>query len=185
MPIIDGVSRKQLQRRALAALMDADTLARGRVFEPRDWPTDPEEFPMLLVSTPEERKVGVYPGQLEFNTTITLVVLGRVVGDDGDQVNEMLDTLSDQIEDALMLAPSFAGVIQQFQTIETKMIISAESEEHIGEIALVFDVTVFQVFGVTEFEPLRSVRSTITDGRHGETLAETNAVTAKPDPDEE
>lgn len=175
MPVIDGITRRQVQQRALAALMDAETLAQDRIYEPRDWPTDPAMFPVLLVSTPTDRKVGIYPGQFEFTTTISIAVIGRVIGAAPDEVNDTLDLLSLQVEDALMLSPVFAQDIQQFSSITTSSVVNAQGKNHIGEIGIVFDLVVFQVFGQTKSEPLRNVKSKITDAVTGETLTRANA----------
>jgi hypothetical protein len=160
MPLVDGISRKALEVAALEALIDANTLAAGRVYEPRDWPTRPELFPLLIVTAPRERKMNFFPGQPAFTTTISLVVVGRVMAPTSEAAYEDLDTLSGQIEDALMFTPSFASAIQQFASIDTQMTVSAEGKHQIGEIGVTFDLVVYQAFG-PRGTPLVDVASTL------------------------
>ena len=159
--LVEGISRRQLQAAAIETLRAADTLAADRVFEPRDWPTKPDLFPVLLVQAPRDRKKGLLPGQLQFDTTITLVVVGRVWGTDPDAINESLDVLAAQIENALMLTEGFALAIQQFVTIETQSVVSAEAKQQIGELGMTFELEVYQAFG-PEGVPLTNVTGTLT-----------------------
>jgi hypothetical protein len=182
MALIDGISRKQLAAEAVGALLDAQTMALDKVFEPRDWPTSPAEFPMILVSAPVDRKVGVFPGQLEFNTTITLVVVGRVMGPTAEEVGRMLETFSGQIEEALMLSERLVRNIQQFVTIETRSVVDATGRNHIGEFGMTLDLAVFQVFGPTEAVPLRQVLSTIPDKTTGGVLVAAGVTVPQTDP---
>jgi hypothetical protein len=162
MPLFDGISRKQLQQLAMDTLTQAATLASDRVYEPRDWPTDPSMFPILLISAPRDKKIGMYPGQATFTTTISLVVVGRVVGATAEDANAQVDELSEQIEDALLTNPAFIGVIQQFVTIETQTVVDAQSRDHIGEIGMTFELEIFQSYGPVGV-PLIDVRGTITN----------------------
>jgi hypothetical protein len=160
MPLYDGISRKGLQEVAIAALIRANTMAGERVFEPRDWPTRPELFPVLLVQTPMESKTSQFPGLLQFDTVIHLVVVGRVVGKSAEAVNQQLDVFSGQVEEALMLDPEFSRAIQQILSIETRITVSAESKNQIGEFGVTFEVQVYQAFGA-DGEPLESTLVTM------------------------
>jgi len=161
MPLLDGISRKGMEAAALEALVAANTLAANRVYEPRDWPTDPKLFPLLMVQVPRERKASLYPGMMEFNTTMTLVVVGRVTAATPEAAYDDLDLLAGQIEDALMFTPSFVGAIQQFLGIETQTTVSAEGKQHIGEIGMSLDLVVYQGFGPPGTIALTDVVSTL------------------------
>ena len=149
MPLIDGLSRKQMRLLALQALIRAGTMAGDRVYEPRDWPTDPEFFPMLLVSTPRERKVPLHAGQLSFTTTVGLVVVGRLLGSMAETAEDDLDLFSDQVMEALSLDPDFNVGIQQFAAIATQSVVTAEGKYHVGEFGMSFELTFYQSYGPT------------------------------------
>lgn len=175
MALVDGIARRFLQQQTLEALKDARTLAADRVFEPHPWPTDPKLFPLLLVQVPIDRKTGVYPGQLEFNTTLTMVITGRVTGAGPEETNQQLDQLEEEILNAVMLDLRITRHVQQFVSINTSVVVSAEGKSYRGEIAISFDLAVFQVYGQIEAEPLKLVRGTLTRGVDGQFLAESGA----------
>lgn len=170
--IVDGITRKRLQELAIKTLLDADTFARDRVFEARDWPTRPELFPMLLVQTPRDRKISLGRGIIQFNTTITLVVVGRMVGAHPDEVNQGLDLLAGQVEDALLCTPEFVQNIQQFTVVSTETVVTSAGKQHVGEIGMSFECEIYQSFGPNHGVPLKGVRGEIT-GANG-TLATVN-----------
>ena len=165
--LVDGISRKGLQLLAQQVLIAAQTLAGANVFEPRAWPSRPEDLPMLLLQTPGDRKVSMFPGQPVFTTTITLVVVGRVASLNEIDANQALDTLAGQIEDALLVSPQIAAAVQQFSTIETKTVVSADGKYFIGEIGMTLEIVVYQAFGPSG-DPLTNVTGTIhPDGTIG------------------
>jgi hypothetical protein len=182
MPLIDGVSRRQLQNLAIETLIGANTLAGNRVFEPRDWPTRPELFPMLMVQTPRDRKVSLGRGIRQFNTTITLAVIGRIQAVNQEAANEGIDLLSDQIEEALLTTTAFSSNIQQFTAIDTQSVVTADGKQIVGEIGMIFECEIYQVWGPTGV-PLVGVQATITNGPAGETLAATK-ITLSPPPEQ-
>lgn len=170
--LIDGISRKDLAQLAMATIVAANTLAGKRVYEPRDWPTRPELFPMLLIQAPTDRKVSLGRGIPQFNTTITLTVVGRAVGLSPEEVSKSLDLLSTQIEDALLCTTAFVENIQQFASVTTTSVVSAEAKQHIGEIGMQFEIEVYQMYGPDDGDPLEKIELDITDSMTGEQLAE-------------
>ena len=178
MPLVDGISRKQLQFLAIKALLDANTLAGNRVFEARAWPTRPEEFPLVMLQTPRDRKVSLGRGIRQFNTTITLAVVGRVLAVNEDAANEGLDLLSGQIEDALLTNLEFSSNVQQFTTIDTQAVVVADGKQIIGEIGMTLECEVYQAWGPTGV-PLIGVQGTIAS--NGGTLATAQVNLSPPD----
>ena len=144
--LIDGISRRGLQERLIEALKGR-TMAGTRVFEPAPWPTTPDLFPMILAQVPSEVKRSLYPGLLEFNTTMTLVVIGRLMADTPEKANADLDQISEEIEGAIMLLPNFADAVQQFASISTQSVVNSDGRNHIGEVALTVEVVVYQAYG--------------------------------------
>lgn len=170
MPLLDGLSRKQVQELAITTLRDANTLAGLRVYAPMDWPTKPELFPLLLVQIPQERKVAIARGPTSFLTTMTLLVVGRIAHLDQGVVEACCETLAAQVEDALISTTSFIENIQQFPLIETQMVVTSDAKYQIGEIGVRFEVEIPQLYGPTGV-PLIGVRGAVADQISGETLA--------------
>jgi len=145
--LVDGISRSQLRQMAIAALLAAQTSAGNSVFGWADWPTDPKLFPMLLVSTPRERKVSQFPGTFMFDSTISLVVVGRVVAAMPALAGAAMELLQEQITDAFCLDPSMNHAIQQYTVVEATTALSSEAKQHVGELMMTFDMVVYQEYG--------------------------------------
>jgi hypothetical protein len=178
MPLVDGISRKNLELLAIKTLVGAKTMAFTRVFSPHPWPTKPEFFPAIIVQAPFERKIAIGRGIKQFNTTIRLVVVARVWQISAEQAQSDLDLISGQIEEALLCTNEFANNVQQFTTIETQSVVNADSRDFIGEVGLSIECEVYQVFAPAGV-PLLGVSATITNGPSGETMA-TAKVTFPP-----
>lgn len=144
--LIDGITRKELRLLALKALLN-QTLAEDRVFEPRDWPTDPELFPILMVASPRERKTALHAGQLAFTTTVSIVVVGRVSAATSDDAEDDLDRLAGQVVETLLLDADFQEPIQQFVSIDNQSAVTAQGAGHVGEFGMTFEVTFYQAYG--------------------------------------
>jgi len=170
MPLIDGLSRKEVELLTIRTLLAANTMAADRVYEPRPWPATTALFPMIIASAPRDRKISLTRGQLQFLTTISLVVVGRVTASSAEDAQLALDTLAGEIEEALFTAPGFAGQFQQFATVETASSVNAEGRSWIGECAITLDCELVQTWEPTGV-PLLGVGITITKGPGGSTMA--------------
>ncbi len=175
------IDRTTIRSAAIAALKVAATNAGNSVYSPLDWPTQPGAYPLLIVRTPRERKENVAPrsGPPQFFSTITLAVVGRVEATTEAAAEAALETLSQQIENALLTNGQFIYVngVQQFVSVETTMEIRSESEKHYGEVVVLFGIEVFQMYeptidaaGTPMAPSLTEVDITITEGPGGETL---------------
>jgi hypothetical protein len=171
MPLVDGISRKQLELLAIQTIVGAKTVAYDRVYSPRPWPARADLFPMVIIQAPHDRKVALGRGINQFNTMIRLVVIGRVVGSSQEQVQSDLDLLLGQIEEALLCTNSFSNSIQQFSTIETQAAVNADGRDFVGEGGLAIECEVYQVFEPVGV-PLVGVDMTITNGPGGAQLAQ-------------
>lgn len=143
--------RVTLRSAAVAALKAAATLAGASVYSPLDWPTWSGLYPLLIVRTPGERKAplgAALMGAPQFNSTITLSVVGRVEATTEAAAETALETLSLQIENALLTNAQFirANEVQQFLSVDASMKVTAEGRQHIGETEVVFEIEVFQLF---------------------------------------
>lgn len=160
--LVDGIDADQLEGLAIEALKAENTLAGNRVFSWEDWPTDPKLFPIVLVSTPRDRKAAIGPGIVpQFNTTITLVVMARVVAISHQEASAALRTLRRQIEDAILCQPSISQFVQRFATVDTQIVVTAEAKNHIGELGMTFEIEVYQLFAYSGGDPLTNVTTTI------------------------
>lgn len=158
--LIDGISRREMQALAIAALKAANTNAGVRVYPFGTWPTDTRLFPLLMVAVPRERKVSQFAGELQFNTTMSIVVVGRVAGVLAEPVGDFAEDLSEQITNALLLDPTLSAQIQQYTIVETQTVVSSEGKEFIGEVGLTFEVVLYQSYG-PDGPPLTDVQATI------------------------
>lgn len=172
--------RTVIRAAAIAALIAANTTAGEDVFSPRAWPTEPGSYPLIIVRTPEEHKENVSPraGPPQFFSTITLTVLGRVSATTEEATEAALETLSLQIENALLTNGQFIFVngVQQFSSVHTSMEVVANSDMFYGETVVSFGVEVFQMFvptidaaGVVIGPSLTEV-NVVVDLNTGETL---------------
>lgn len=171
--LVEGISAADLQASAIATLIAGNTGAGPRVYEAKDWPTDPKLFPMMLVHVPHERKQSLGRGIFQFNTSMTLVVVARVVDiSAAANVESALRLLQTEIESALLGTLSFGRPIQQFLSIETRLAVTSEGKNFIGEIGMTLEAEVYQVYGPNDSVPLVQVHGTITNMQNGETLTE-------------
>ena len=145
--LVDGISRAQLRQMAISALIAAQTAAANSVFAWADWPTDPKLFPMMLVSTPRERKISQFPGSYQFKSTISLVVVARVVAAMPALAGAAMEVLQEQITDAFCLNPTLNHAVEQFVTVEATTALSSEAKQHVGELMMTFDMVVYQEYG--------------------------------------
>jgi hypothetical protein len=138
--------RANLRLIAVAALKSARTLAGQSVFSPRDWPTWSGNYPAILVQTPRERKESVARGMPQFTTTVTMTVIGRVDGTDEGRVEADLESLCEQIEQAILTNHDLVQLTQQFSSVDTRMEVTNEGEKHIGEVQMDFAMEFFEAF---------------------------------------
>ena len=167
---------------AVSTLIAANTSAGKSVYSPKDWPNNPEDYPCIIARTPHERKENVSGrnGVPAFFTTIMLTAVGRVKGYNESDAEAQLETLSAQIEAALLTNQQFIRTngIQQFVSVETSREVRSESGVHYGETATVFSLEVYQEYDSTidaagnPMAPaLSQVTVTIDNGPGGEELA--------------
>lgn len=174
--LYEGISRQQLADAARTAIIAANTLAGSSVFEPRDWPNTLADFPMVIVSTPRERKTSLGRNNREFNTVISLAIIARVAATSDEKASTDLRTLTDQLENAIIVSPALSATVQQFVSIEMASAVTAESEYHVGEAGLIFECEVYQIYGPDTGTALTDVRATITNQTGGGTLTVADAT---------
>jgi len=167
------IDRTTIRASAVAVLKAAGTDAGAAVFSPKDWPSVPP-YPSIFVRTPHERKENsaARMGVPQFFSNIKLVCTGRVSKTTEDTALAALESLSVQIENALLLNAQFivANAIQQIVSVETAMDIKSEAETHLGEAVVIFELEVPQVYqpaidaaGAPAVQPLKEIQNTVTN----------------------
>lgn len=160
---------------AVTALTNA-TDAGANIFSVRNWPTWSGDYPIIFIRTPEEEKESLgRHGPPQFTTTATLTVLvrsqapasGTVPFDSGAlDVETELNKLKQQIEVALINYPALTSLIQQFPFVRSRMTITSEGEQHLGELVVEFGLEFFQ--GPDDFyqapsSPLTDIELTVQE----------------------
>lgn len=162
MALQDGcVSRADLRALAVQVLIASGTLAGARVYEPHTWPMTEVELPALIVATPTERKESLARGVPQFFTTITLAVLARVAIATEGEAEALLDQLADQVQRAILCSPPMLAPVQQFVSVETHLVISAEGEQFVGEASILFGAEIYQLYEPDAGVPLTEIVTTI------------------------
>jgi len=169
------IDRKTLRLAAVLTLKAAHTSAGNSVYSPEDWPTQPGKYPILIVRTPREHKENSAPrsGLPQFFSTITLSVVGRVEAVTEAAAYSALETLSEQIETALLTNSQFINDngVQQFASVDTTMDVQIEGERHYGSTVVLFGIEVFQMYAPTIDAAGKVMATPQADGSAGTIVA--------------
>ncbi|PRP68611.1 hypothetical protein BUE93_21460 [Chromobacterium amazonense] len=154
--------RVQIRNAVVAALQAANTLAGQKVYASRDWPLTPPGMPSILVLPPQERKAGRGPtGAAQFLSVATVAIHARVSGTSYGQVEDQLDTLCEQIENAVLTDYAILRMVQQVLAVDTEVEITAAQREHLGEAWMRFDFEYPELFAPTITQPLTDIHGTV------------------------
>lgn len=152
-----------IQAAIVAALMGA-TAAGANVFTARDWPTDADEMPIILVQSPSERKESSSgrSGPASFNVIGTFRIVARVyakaeAGDAGALAAlAAVQVLQRQIERAVINDAGVWALIQQFSSVDVTNTVRKE-EFHFGELVMDLGLEFYQppeAFAAVAADPL-------------------------------
>ena len=136
------------------------------MYSPRDLATWDGDYPMLVVTAPQEDGQGLGRiGAPQFNVTTTLRVLGRVqrAAEEDDlaaaKLYEDLEALRDQVKRAIINHPTIMGLLQQYPFFRSAIDEAAREDSglHQGQVVVDIGMEFFQ--GPDEFyqEPYRAV----------------------------
>lgn len=153
--------RGQLRTLAHDAIVAAGTLAGNSVFLPRDWPTNSNIMPAVLIQTPREGKRSRTEGGgiPSYNTTTFLELQCQVSSTVPGTVEDDLETLVDQIELAIMgLAIGPPQYLREISAVEYQMALSAEGATHIGQVTMTFACEYREDFQPVITTPLEGFR---------------------------
>lgn len=127
-------ARTQL-RNAIIALLNNKTMAKERVLSSHVYALDSNTLPVLLISTRYEKNT---PITLSYPRTIAReldVIIEGYVKMHGD-INHTLDTLTLQIEEALITDTSLELLVKELQLESTEITLSNEGDKPIGMLTM-------------------------------------------------
>lgn len=135
--------------------LQGTTSAGTNVFSVLDWPTWNGSYPCLYIHTPEEDKESLgRAGAPQFTVTATLTVEGRFQAPAGTSnapfdagaavVEAALFNLAKQIEQALINYGPLMALLQQYPFIRTRMNLTAEGEQHLGNLVTQIGLEFYQ-----------------------------------------
>jgi hypothetical protein len=138
--------RAQIRDAIVTALRNAQTLAGADVYAPRDWPETIVELPAIIVSMPSDHKENTGPFGPRYNTTATIVVLGRLKGQTAIDAEAQLEAFANQIQNAILTDLATLSLVEKFSTIDTETAITDNGEDQIGEISIAFGADFYEIF---------------------------------------
>lgn len=136
------------QYRALVAqeLIDAGTLAQNRVFQSRALPTGLDMLPAILLQTPKDRKVSTGRGAPKFNVTFDLYIVARLDALTYQAAEDSIEVLVEQIELAILANPATVNPLEQFEAVETQIMIDGTGKTFVGEASMLFKCEFYQAY---------------------------------------
>ncbi len=138
-------NRIELRGLVVAALQAAQTLAGDRIYVARTYPTDKQTYPLIVVRAPHETKQSEgRNGPQQFTTISNIEVTGRVENVVLGDLEDQLDTLSLQIEKAIINDFAISQQIQQITQVSMRLEISPNGREYLGDVQFQFDFEHFQ-----------------------------------------
>lgn len=143
--------RNTIRERAVAALVDAGTEAGAAVFSNRVDPVKADRLPLLSVSVGRERKAsqGMMRETPEFRAVATLEVRAFAGGAGIDTVEDTLETLIEEVQNALLTSASFmATPILHVDAVEIDVEYNGQAAENIGFASISFDIAYLDAYEV-------------------------------------
>jgi hypothetical protein len=144
---------------AALTVTNATTTAQARVFAPGDWPTQPDQYPILkLRLTAEDRQSLGRGGAPEFTTTTTIRIMGEVsepasVDNGGASLAEAsLWQLKRQVEVAIINSYPLTSLLQHFPSIRSQLAYNSDGPTHLAGIQIDIQMEFYE--GPESFAPV-------------------------------
>jgi len=136
--------RKLLRQAVVAQLVAASTAAGARVEATREIPRRRATEPAIGVYTPEEENESTgRSAPRESMRSTQLIIEGIVVGSSG--VDDALDDLAEQIEDALDADDTFGGKASESSYVRTELETLEDGARTVGLVRLTYNAVYFKL----------------------------------------
>lgn len=134
------MSQKRINIRSnvVSTLQSAATAAGSRVFGDRSTPIWKSELPVILVYARDEESEPFHQGSDELRRTLRLAIHAE---HEGDALDDALDGLAVDIENAMKSDATLGGEAVDSTLIQTEIEVSPEGEKPYGAIRLTYEVT--------------------------------------------
>lgn len=125
-------------RNAMAAALVSKTAAGRNVLTSRYTALFADTFPLILIYSPTETAdfFVAYPPQYNRKLTVNLSAIVQV----NDDIDIMLDTISQEIETAIGVDPTFGGLAMGLVLQKTESEVDNTGEGQFGAIHLTYEV---------------------------------------------
>lgn len=130
--------RSEIRANVVELIKEAVTGAGDRVFGQRTKPLWKTELPAILVYVRNERSTPFEVGSNILDRKLRLAIHAETEGDDLD---EKLDDLASEIEDAIKANPSINNVATDAVLAQTEIDVSSEGEKPFGAVRLTYEVS--------------------------------------------
>lgn len=144
------LARRHL-RRAMATVLRR--LTGVTVDSPGDWDTPATVLPNIKLRALGDVKDSTGRAMPAFTTIAPLQLLARVRAQTAVEAQDAIEVLGLLIEDAALIAVEVIPALQQIAKVTTKQRISADGEEHYGELEMQIDCETFEQFDPAEIAP--------------------------------
>lgn len=138
-------------RQAVAALLSGKTAAGARVFASRATPVWGQELPVVLVYTGSEQSVVFNAAPKEYRRTVRVVV--EAVAKAAEGVDDLLDDMAEQIEQAVALDDTLGGTASDCQVAQVDMDVVDGGEQPMAACRITFDVQYMKLAPFEQPEP--------------------------------
>lgn len=141
-----------------AAIVFAGTDAEGRVFKPGDWPSQPDQYPIIKLRLAFENRQSLgRSGPPQFTTVATIQIQAEVsepaqIDNDGaTEAEARLWAIKRQIDAAVVNSYPLTTHIQQISAMRAQLAFTSDAATHLAGVQIDLDVEFYE--GIEDFPP--------------------------------
>jgi hypothetical protein len=149
---IQPMTAQRLLRLAVVGLLK-QKLNGFLVESPGVWPVPQDKLPAVLVRAPNGDKQSINKGLPEFNTTVTVEVLGQVKGDRPDLAQDAVEDLAFQVEQLILQGYWINRVVQQFASVSCDIEVRTDGQVPLAGFKMQIQCETFEAFDATVVIP--------------------------------
>ncbi len=132
--------RAQIRAAVVAALTGLETIG-SRVYAGRTRALGAEHEPTLLVyCTQESSGVDTISSNAKLLRNLTLIVEGRAVADQSDDLEATLDQIASEVEPVMVSDPTLGGLALEVTLTASRLNAQSPGESHAGEIRMEYRI---------------------------------------------